>query len=258
MEISASDIRNRSFSKSLRGLTEEEVYTFLNEIADRWSKREERTQKLEGRVQTLKGKLDEIGDTADKVQEARQRAQTLQKEAEKKQKRLAEKEQELTEKQERLERTQAKLRSVANHLQDTLQEQQRTLSSLGLQNGSATPQDQPPASPSSSDQSNGKSDSSSNEKSTEEWVDSLFPNRLPEKDAGGAPTEEPENPSDETGEGDMSASESQFEAIKEDVQGMDSEGSQNASKANQGEEEESPPTDEMNRIWDVFDEPGRG
>lgn len=258
MEISASDIRNRSFSQSLRGLNEEEVYTFLNEVADRWSKREERAQKLEGRVQTLKEKLDEIGDTADKVQEARQRAQTLQKEAENKQEQLAEKEQELSEKQERLERTRAKLRSVANHLQDTLQEQQRTLSSLGLQNGSATEKEQPSASASSRSRPKKETDSSSDEKSTEEWVDSLFPNRLPEKNVTEPDTKEPAAAPEESSEDDMSASKSQFEAIKEDVQGMDSEGSQSPSTANQNEEEESPPTDEMNRIWDVFDEPGRG
>ena len=37
MELSASNIRNRSFSKGLRGLDADEVYSFLDVVADRWA-----------------------------------------------------------------------------------------------------------------------------------------------------------------------------------------------------------------------------
>lgn len=235
MEFSASNIRNRSFSKGLRGLDSEEVYSFLDDLADQWAE-------MASRIETLEAKLDEIGDAASKAKTAKNRAEELQEDMRAKEQRLDERERDLDERHDQLEAKQAKLRSIAERLQGTLREEKQALSSL-TDGATATDADV-----------NGNGESTSEEKSTEEWVDSLFPDRLP----GNQPTETAERKdaeaADESDE-DLSASESQFEAIKEDVQGIKSDGSTNAQPSNNDEDDtESPPTEEMNQIWDVFDE----
>jgi DivIVA domain-containing protein len=234
MELSASNIRNRSFSQGLRGLDENEVYAFLDEVADRWAE-------MAGRIETLEAKLNEIGDTANKVQATKKRAEALQEELRTKEQRLDEREQELNERQGRLETKEAKLRSIADRLQDTLREETQALSTL-TEDGS------------SSSDAPADADDDTDGKSTEEWVDSLFPNRLPGNEQAKTPDQD-EASSEEEAEEDLSASESQFEAIKQDVQGMGEE-REKATASRNGEEEESdsPPTEEMNQIWDVFDE----
>lgn len=231
MELSAPDIRNRSFSKGLRGLDADEVYAFLGDVADRWAE-------MTNRIETLETKLNEIGDTADKARTAKERAEALKAELRTREQRLDEKEQDLEERRAQLDQKAAKLRSIAERLQSTLQEETRALSALS--EGTAP-----------SGESNGESD----DKSTEEWVDSLFPNRLPddESSTGARPND---RSTDEPAEEDLSASESQFEAIKQDVQGMQEEPRADAPAASTDDEEnEPPPTKEMDQIWDVFDEP---
>ena len=238
MALSASNIRNRSFSQGLRGLDEDEVYSFLDEVADRWAE-------MASRVETLEAKLNEIGETANKVQATKERAEALQEELHSKEQRLDEREQELNERQGRLEAKEAKLRSIADRLQDTLREETQALSTLT--DGESSSADVPADTVDDSDS-----------KSTEEWVDSLFPNRLPGKESAAASGQD-ETSSEGEDEEDLSASESQFEAIKQDVQGMGEESEEapvaNGQAAhNDQEESESPPTEEMNQIWDVFDE----
>lgn len=231
MELSAPDIRNRSFSKGLRGLDADEVYAFLGDVADRWAE-------MTNRIEALETKLTEIGDAADKAQTAKERAEALKAELRTREQRLDEKEQDLEERRAQLDQKAAKLRSIAERLQATLQEESRALSAL---TEGAAPSNEP--------------DEASDDKSTEEWVDSLFPNRLPddESPAGEAPTG---RSTDEPAEEDLSASESQFEAIKQDVQGMQEDDRADASAASTDDEEnDPPPTKEMDQIWDVFDEP---
>ena len=232
MELSASNIRNRSFSQGLRGLDADEVYAFLEEVADQWAE-------MGSRIETLEAKLNEIGDTASKVKATKERAEALQEELRAKEERLDEKEQELDEVRGRLDRKQAKLRSIAERLQDTLQEETRALSALAGGDAASTTEEE-------------SEGAGSEDKSTEEWVDSLFPNRLPENESEAAAAQDDAS-SEATDEEELSARESQFEAIKEDVQGLQSEEEETVA-APDTEEEESPPTEEMNQIWDVFDE----
>ena len=233
MALSASNIRNRSFSQGLRGLDKDEVYAFLDDVADRWTE-------MASRIETLEAKLTEIGDTANKVQATKERAEALQEELHTKEQRLDEREQELNERQGRLETKEAKLRSIADRLQDTLREETQALSTLA--DGGSSSTDAPADTADESDS-----------KSTEEWVDSLFPNRLPGKESAAASVQD-ETSSEDEAEEDLSASESQFEAIKQDVQGMGEESKKAPVSQNGEEESESPPTEEMNQIWDVFDE----
>lgn len=244
MELSASDIRNRSFSQGLRGLDSDEVYGFLDEVADRWEDVTRRTQTLEERVHTLESKLDEIGDAAQKARTAKERAEELQEKVEAKKERLDEREEELEAARGRLEAKQAKLRSVAQRVQEVLQEEVDALSSLA-------PGDEA-AEASAPERTNGEA--TGNDKSSEEWVDSLFPNRLPESEpaADAGQEEEADTGSDEE-TGDLSAGESQFEAIKQDVQGPGREVDR-SSTSDEEDEDGSPPTEEMNQIWDVFDD----
>jgi DivIVA domain-containing protein len=231
MPLSASHIRNRSFSKGLRGLDADEVHSFLDTVADRWAE-------LVSRIDTLEAKLDEIGDTADKVQTAKERAEALQEEMRTREQRLDEREAALAERRDELDRKEAKLRSIAERLRTTLRDETRALSSLAGESSAA-------------DASAERDDSE--EKSTDEWVDSLFPNRLPENDPAG--TDSGAAPTDAASDEDLSASESQFEAIKQDVQGMQEEpGREPSAASSDDEEDEAPPTQEMDRIWDVFDE----
>lgn len=243
MEFSPSDIRNRSFSKSLRGLEEEEVYTFLNDLADQWDRMVRRRQDLQDRIQTLESKLDAID---------HEEVEALQEELDAKEQRLKEKERELDEAYGRLETKQAKLRTVVQRLQDTMEEQQRTLSSLAPENGRADRE----ASASGAANEDTEDRDTSSEKSKEEWVDSLFPNRLPENEPTEAARDSdeagPDEPTDE-----ISARETQFEAIKEDVQDMGSDGADRGSTSKENEEDESSSTEEVNRIWDVLEQTER-
>lgn len=250
MELSPSDIRNRSFSQSLRGLEEKEVYAFLDEVADQWDEMTRRAQELEERVQMLEAKLDEIGDTAAKAQTAKERAEALQEEMHAKEQRLKDKENDLDVTRERLEAKQAELRTIAQRLQDTLQEEAHSLSSLAMENGTAANGTADAAS-STTTETDDTEDAAPEVQSTEEWVDSLFPNRLP----GSLPTEQPEQeePTAEEAPDEMSASESQFKAIKEDVQESRTSPPRHTSPDEEGE---APPTEEINQIWDVFEEQG--
>jgi DivIVA domain-containing protein len=256
MELSASDIRNRSFSSGLRGLDEEEVYSFLNQVADQWDE-------LEERVNALQAKLDEIGDSAGKARRAKERAEELKEEVQARKQRLDEREQalerrerDLDEREDEVETKQSELQSVAKRLQDVVRQEQETLSRIAPDG--ATPE---PAT--TTERSNGQSASDtssesteskeeSQEKTTEEWVDSLFPNRLPGNEPTATSDTSDIGEEEEEEEEDVSASKSQFEAIKQDVQGMDAEEDDAAE-----EEDDGPDTEEMDRIWDVFDDQGK-
>jgi DivIVA domain-containing protein len=239
MELSASDIRNRSFSQGLRGLDAQEVHAFLDEVADRWDERARRTHALEERVDTLQARLDEIGDTADKAQTTKERAEEFQEELRTREQRLDEKERELEGLRDRLEAKQTQLRSIAQRLQDALQDETRALSAL-FDDAAVPPAD-----------ADSDAEDSTDDESAEEWVDSLFPNRLPKNEP--APTADSPEQTAEEDDPDLSARESQFEAIKQDVQGMQSNGSESPADADETEDE-PPPTEEINRIWDVFDD----
>jgi len=252
MEYSASDIRHRSFSKGLRGFKTGEVQSFLNGLADAWEEKEERIENLESKLEKTRERTEEREEKLDMKEES-----------------LTQLEESLNEREEELEQKEKELRVITQRLQNTLQNETDALASLGDGEGAATDEfdlDDEAAQPaartngtagsSASSPSAGSGSSTSNatsdskEKTSEEWVDSLFPNRLPgaEDDA-----DDESVGSDEPTKKEKSASESQFEAIKEDVQGKSADSA--SAPAEDDDEDTAPPTDEMERIWDVFDDP---
>lgn len=254
MEYSASDIRHRSFSKGLRGFKTGEVQSFLNGLADAWEEKEERIENLEAKLEKTRERTEEREEKLDMKEES-----------------LTQLEQSLDEREEELEQKEKELRAITQRLQSTLENEADALTSLGDGEAGASTEefnlDDSAAQP-ASERTNGKSGASSSstasssgasksnatsdskEKTSEEWVDSLFPNRLP--GAEGDDASEVED-SDEPKKKEKSASESQFEAIKEDVQGKSADTS--SASAEEDDDDTAPPTDEMERIWDVFDDP---
>ena len=97
------------------------------------------------------------------------------------------------------------------------------------------------------------------EKTKQEWIDSLFPNRLGSgEEAGGQqPSTEPSaadaSSAGEPAQGQRSSSASHFEAIKQDVQSQDGS-SQTSGSKNKNKTESGPDTNELERIWDIFDQ----
>lgn len=229
MELTPHDIRDRSFSTSLRGLNAEEVSSFLEKVADHLEEVTSRRQELEERVDSLESKLNKIRDTVEKAQTAKERARAARRDAEAKQQRLEAKERKLEEERQQIRTTHRKLEATARRLQETIQEEKQTLSRIASQE-EALPSD---------------NEQGEQEKTTEEWVDSLFPNRLGSGSTQDSSSEEPPS------EPSQSASKSQFEAIKEDVQGMESKGSTSPTPPDR---EEDASTDEVQRIWDVFEQ----
>ena len=251
MEYSPSDIRHRSFSKGLRGFKTGEVQSFLNGLADAWEEKEERIENLES-----------------KLKKTRERTEDREEKLDMKEESLTQLEQSLSEREEEVEQKEKELRAITQRLQNTLENETDALTSLGDGDESASTEefnlDDSTAQPASA-RTNGKSGASSRssagasksnatseskEKTSEEWVDSLFPNRLPGAEGDDA---DDAAESDEPKKKEKSASESQFEAIKEDVQGKSANSS--SSSAEEEDEDTAPPTDEMERIWDVFDDP---
>jgi DivIVA domain-containing protein len=111
---------------------------------------------------------------------------------------LGEKERERDETRSRPEVKQTELRSIARRLQETLRVETEALSSVAP-DSKAAPDDAP---------------DSSSPRSSDEWVDSLFPNRLPETnpaspDTAHSPNDNEASSADDE-EADRSASESQF------------------------------------------------
>lgn len=253
MDFSSSNIRNRSFSKGLRGFKQNEVHSFLDHVADKWDELEEQVETLEANLDDVNGKL--------------KRVETEKKNAEERLQELEDKEERLNEKERKLEQKEARLRSIAQRLRTTLEEEQQELAHFDapdqeVPNTAAARDPQPapdrtngepssdsPSHEEASEEPSPESTSEAGSKTSEEWVDSLFPNRLPDSKESQATGE----PGVSETEGKQSEGESQFEAIKEDVQGMKAKDEENDSS--EDEKDAAPPTDEMEQIWDVFDDP---
>lgn len=228
MDLSASTIRDRSFSQSRPGLDADEVHAFLDDVADRWAE-------MRRRIDALEEKLNDIGDAASTVQHTKERAETLRDEMHAKEERLDERERELDARREQLDRTAARLRSIASRLQDTLQEETRALSALT---------EEPAADGDEPEEETGA-------RSTEEWIDSLLPDGLPDNLPATTSGPQDNSAADETGTDELSADEAQVESVKQNGQGRPAENGQTASASSAGEESGAPPTREMKLIWDV-------
>jgi hypothetical protein len=179
---------------------------------------------------------------------------------------LAQKRQSLAQKEDELEAQRAEILQIVSRLQGMMRREANNLQDLTEPSASA-PAEQP--------STESAPESEEREKSTQEWIDSLFPNRLGAGDAPSAnstskPSSAGATKTGSTKTGPAAASESsstssesrsQFEAIKEDVQERTSSqassspsSSSSSSSSNETDDEDKPSTSELERIWDIFDE----
>jgi DivIVA domain-containing protein len=225
MSLDPSTIRNRSFSQGLRGLDADEVYGFLDDVADRLDTLTQERDTLQERVAELEANLDKVRGAVKTARKAQQQAEDARAKAEAEKRRLAARKNDLDAERTALNETKDELEALLTQLQSAL-EHARTLEGLDL--GGVQSVDE------------------AEEPSTEERLKSLFPNQLPGGDGASEPTDSPAGNS-ASEEASASARRTQFQAIKEDVQDI---------SADDGDasDEDKPPTEEMNRIWDVFEE----
>ena len=263
MDLSPSEIRSQSFSRSLRGCNPQEVESFLERTADRVESLLKTQESLEERVEKLESKLDEIGDATGKIRSAKSELSQRRSDVEREEKTLSRKRRSLAQKEEELEAQRAEILQIVSRLQGMMRREANNLQDLS-DPSAPTPSEKP--------STEGTSESGEREKSTQEWIDSLFPNRLGAGDAASANRASKQNNPGANKAGSTatsgssspsSESRSQFEAIKEDVQGRNasesssSPASSSQSTASSGgtdEEEDKPSTSELERIWDIFDE----
>ena len=252
MDLSPSEIRSHSFSRSLRGCSPQEVESFLERVADQVASLADARDRMQDRINNLEAKLDEIGDATGKIRSAKSELSQRQSD-------LAQEEERLTRRRQHLDRRQAKLDEqrdailqIVSRLQGVMRREINNLQ--GIDAPSSTSSAAPSPSPSSAD----TKDTSEREKSTQEWIDSLFPNRLGAAESGNAAAQSssasPSRPdsSDSPEPGPPSQREAQFEAIKEDVK--DRTASEAPSGTTSSDDEEKPSTSELERIWDIFEE----
>jgi len=248
MDLSPSEIRSQSFSRSLRGCNPQEVESFLEQTASRVESLLETQDTLKERIETLEEKLEEIGDATGKIRSAKSELSQRRSNVEREEEALARKRKSVSRQEEELQAQREAVLQIVSRLQGMMRREANNLQNLD-DSPAPTSSQQAPADPTP--------DTGEREKSTQEWIDSLFPNRLGTGDASDAGTSQ-ENPgSTESSDtaSSKSKSRSQFEAIKKDVQDRNaSNTSSSASSSSDDKDDEKPPTSELERIWDIFDE----
>jgi len=246
MDLSPSEIRSQSFSRSLRGCNPQEVESFLEQTASRVESLLETQDTLKERIETLEEKLEEIGDATGKIRSAKSELSQRRSNVEREEEALARKRKSVSRQEEELQAQREAVLQIVSRLQGMMRREANNLQNLD-DSPAPTSSQQAPADPTP--------DTGEREKSTQEWIDSLFPNRLGTGDASDAGTSQ-ENPgSTESSDtaSSKSKSRSQFEAIKKDVQDRNASNT-SASSSSDDKDDEKPPTSELERIWDIFDE----
>jgi len=288
MDLSPSSIRNHMFSRALRGLDAEEVSGYLDRVADRLDAVTAEKQQMKSRIERLEAKVERYGavarvldetiddtnrsteqlvqDVKAKLDAAQQDADEVARSAEEQARMIRRKTAGLHEKiREEADAVVQERRDLAERNQKLMQITAQLVNVVGGEvEATPTPATNAASSDGASDavsptlyaggNTNGaSSDRKKKERTKQEWIDSLFPNRLGagEKAAVQSPPKEtPAEPaSARPAEGQKSSGSSHFEAIKQDVQSKEKE----PTGRSDGESEE-PSTNELERIWDIFDE----
>lgn len=222
-------------------------------------------------VRDVKAKLEAAGQDAEEAAErAEEQARAIRRKTARMHERLRAEADTLADERRALAQRQQRLMEIAGQLTQVLAAEVDAGQHIADAPASNAPASNKPASnaPASND---GASDSDSTppalgatpsesrkkEKTKQEWIDSLFPNRLGSGEGAGGqqPAAEPSaadaSSAGEPSEGQRSSSASHFEAIKQDVQNQG--GSSQPSKS-KNKTESGPDTNELERIWDIFDQ----
>lgn len=306
MDLTPSDVRNHSFSRSLRGFDAEEVKAYLESIADKIAAVSGEREELKTRIESLEKKVERYGavarvldetidDTSRSTEElvqdvkaklnaadedakevarnAEEQAHAIRRKTAQLHEQIRDQADAVTQERRDLARRQEKLMGIAAQLTEVMGGEIKskptpsndgaaaqtstppTLYSGGTPGPAAdTPQKSEPA----------ETPKEKKKKTKQEWIDSLFPNRL---GAGDTPqrqeapqnkegSQQPSEESREPAEGQKSSGSSHFEAIKQDVQNQGGGGPRKPSgtSSDASEDEDGPSTNELERIWDIFDQ----
>ncbi|PEN12644.1 hypothetical protein CRI94_14110 [Longibacter salinarum] len=290
MDLTPSDVRNHSFSRALRGFDAEEVKSYLQTVADELdtlsgerNEMKSRIEKLESKVERygavarvldetiddtnrsteelvrdVKAKLDAAKEDAEEVaRNAEEQARAIRRKTAQLHERIRQEADEVTEQRRDLARRQQKLMQITAQLTELAggQIDAEASSSDGAANTSTTP----PTLYSGGRPQEEAGQKEKKEKTKQEWIDSLFPNRLgagdapqPEREPAQSTSEPTSQESEEPAEGQKSSGSSHFEAIKQDVKSQG--GQKQARPSASDDDEDGPSTNELERIWDIFDQ----
>ena len=290
MDLKPSDVRDHSFSRALRGFDAEEVKAYLESIADTLAAVSGERDEMKDRISSLEKKVERYGavarvldetiddtnrsteelvrDVKAKLNAADEDANEVARSAEEQARAIRRKTAQLHEKireqadtvsRERrdLAHRQEKLMGIVTQLTEVLGSEIES-TPLSTSDGAANERSTPPTLYSGGTPQTESEQKPKKEKTKQEWIDSLFPNRL---GAGNTPQqqntqqnqaeqERSQQSSREPSEGQKSSGSSHFEAIKQDVQKSGSA----PSKPKSSDDEDSPSTNELERIWDIFDQ----
>lgn len=225
MPLTPTDIRSRSFSRTLRGLDPEEVETFLETVA-------ERVEQLVAVHAELKKRLAAMQETIDQVQDTRERVARRRERLDERKEQLAAKEYRLDEQRTAVEEDRETLMRVVARLQGEMESELQILRTLDSARAAGA---------------TGET-SGDDAASTEELVDSLFPDRLAAETADAGENTNRVASDDELPHSDLDTVTQQFERIQDDLQKQEStEGT-----ADPVEEDEEVSEEEVNRIMEVF------
>ena len=74
MRLSPLDIKKQEFSRKLRGIDDDEVHAFLDQVASQWGDMQDEQRRLQDRVRDLENKLEHYEKVEEALQEALQTA----------------------------------------------------------------------------------------------------------------------------------------------------------------------------------------
>lgn len=306
MDLTPSDVRNHSFSRSLRGFDAEEVKAYLESVADEIAAVSGEREELKTRIESLEKKVERYGavarvldetiddtsrSTEELVRDVKAKLNAADEDAKEVARNAEEQAHAIRRKTAQLhEQIRDQADSVAKERRDLAQRQEKLMniaaqltevmggeinsrpmpSSDGATAQSSTPPTlysggtPSPAAGTPPQDESAQTPKEKKQKTKQEWIDSLFPNRL---GAGDAPQgqeapqaqegaqQQPEA-AREPAEGQKSSGSSHFEAIKQDVQKQEGGAPRKSSgkPSESSKDEDSPSTNELERIWDIFDQ----
>lgn len=290
MDLTPSDVRDHSFSRALRGFDAEEVEAYLESIADTLAAVSGERDEMKDRITSLEKKVERYGavarvldetiddtnrsteelvrdikaklnaadeDANEVARSAEEQARAIRRKTAQLHEQIREQADTVSRERRDLAHRQEKLMGIAAELTEVLGGEIES-PPLPTSDGAANERSSPPTLYSGGTPQTESEQKPKKKKTKQEWIDSLFPNRLGASDAAEQETgpqnqmeeERFQQSSPEPAEGQKSSGSSHFEAIKQDVQKSESA----PSKPKSPSDEEGPSTNELERIWDIFDQ----
>jgi DivIVA domain-containing protein len=246
MMLAPNEIRGHSFSQAPTGYAPEEVEAFLATVAEQMAHLTRERRKMRTRLAEFEEKVEVVTEKQKQLKRRRNQLDERAEQLDQKERRVEEARSKVSADRETLMRVVARLRGELNSQLDVLENLE----------GSSPSEDGASVSGSTGGFSSGDDD----EESHVDALNSLFPERL---EADSTASQDPAAQDDAVDDRDTAAR--QFEKIKEDLQKQEDAEQEiasqsvgtNTSSSEDGaaetvEEDEEVPTDELNRIMDVF------